>query len=446
MSGEGPWPIKPSLRQTGWNYTPETPAAPTPKLPLPSDSQLPTKPFEHELRYQPQKLFQPKSATPSTPSEIPTKIGVTTILLEGMAAGAAILFGLGLFVVTMGAGLAVAGLKEEKKPEERIDFPLTDEERLLVQEQIQKSPGDRALWAVAVQTGSRKEIDLILKHAKEGEVLQLPGIASDLFADLPSADILPERIADPGQPEEPLDAPSSIPAGETIKAPGTNSSDEVMQANMVTTSFDETFTAKLKNQWKTIQNRDSDHLDLLRKYSTNDIPLSRSLAETILAERSRELGVDQKNIMVVVPGHDGQEIEVLLWLELGVHVIALDMDPSSTLLLQDEIEILRSQGKTFPNLEIIDAKSRSAALGKGDIVVWTHPSPRQNPDDLRQYLKDDGVMLVQTEFPELTTIFPGETQLFSGNVDDRHYFCPSPHVRRYSTNSKLFIVKRIDKP
>ncbi len=202
--------------------TPEPVSAPSP---FPPDSKLPVPPFEYELKYgrrfQQPRLFQPKPVTFTTLSA----------LAEGIVVGAAALVGLGTAVLAVGPGPAIAGIPSGEGLKEEKGVSLTPEEWSQVEAQIQKSPGDHALWIVAVRTGSRHEIDLILKHAKDGEILELPGLYPDLFADFPGVGSPFEQIADRGLTEEPRQAPSSVPPRETFELPSPHSAADPMEVS-----------------------------------------------------------------------------------------------------------------------------------------------------------------------------------------------------------------------
>ncbi len=181
------------------------------------------------------------------------------------------------------------------------------------------------------------------------------------------------------------------------------------------------------------------------------IPRTMRMAKSILEARAQEMGVPVKDVHVVVAGHGGQPMEVFLWLKLGARVTAVDTPMGN--------EILAPWMERFPHDSERFSLATPGNVEQGDIVAWSHPSGPlfltwgMQPEHLFGYLKDDGIIIIQSDQME-RVIDPFGRPPLNGEFDPLfyeravgtdNYFFPSPQIRFHRVSS-LLIARRIGAP
>ena len=164
--------------------------------------------------------------------------------------------------------------------------------------------------------------------------------------------------------------------------------------------------------------------------NTDDIPQSKVLCAKLLGDRMRVLKTaNPDDVTVVVNGYGPNLIEVWLWLQLGVRVVAVEKEPHMVANLR---RVAATDPAHFGNLTVY--LSTDADIPPGDIVMWNHPS-NVTTADITQHMKPDSLLVVQNDkqpnayqtpsYKDLLRLFD---VLLDEPVDSRHYFFPSLYL------------------
>lgn len=189
-----------------------------------------------------------------------------------------------------------------------------------------------------------------------------------------------------------------------------------------------------------IESRDYSHMGRL--------PTAKEMARSIIDARAKELNVPPSEVVVVVRGFGVNLVEVLLWLELGARVIAVETRASSGIGLLNA----KDYKDKFPNLVI---KYSGEEIPKGDIVVAIHPVGTTpftlSKADLFEHLRENGILVVQSEFPEdyITPFIkypsPYFQVAFHRPVDQYNYFLPSVMIMDLFGGTEFMVLKLFPK-
>lgn len=153
---------------------------------------------------------------------------------------------------------------------------------------------------------------------------------------------------------------------------------------------------------------------------TDKFNTALKMAKAIVNARAQEIGVEAKDVTVIVAGASYNIVEAMLWLETGAMVYATDINCGSLEFLRMGLEDKFPEFKTF--------YPGAADARKGDIVVWIHPQPnRFNLIDLLQYSNDTGILVLQTEISDYVRAYSyGMLPIFQSKASQSKYFLPSP--------------------
>ena len=180
----------------------------------------------------------------------------------------------------------------------------------------------------------------------------------------------------------------------------------------------------------------------------NTVPQTLRMAEAIVKARARELRRPVDQVRVIVPGHGGQVMEALIWLETGAQVTVTEAGSIGSDRSRQWVNIYPQHRKYWKRLTI----SQPGEVPPGDIVAWAHPSRplgtfwAPKPEDLMGYGKGDAWMVVQSDFINQTILpllekWEHRFRLIfhDANINAEHYFFPSPQVRRNWTSGLLIL-------
>lgn len=180
----------------------------------------------------------------------------------------------------------------------------------------------------------------------------------------------------------------------------------------------------------------------------NTVPQTLRMAKALVEARAGELRRPVDQVRVIVPGHGGQVMEALIWLETGAQVTVTEAGSIVSDRSRQWVNIYPQHRKYWKRLTI----SQPGEVPPGDIVAWSHPSKPASgtfwpakPEELMGYGKGDAWMIVQSDYIK-QTILPFEKWghrfrliFHDANINAEHYFFPSPQVRRNWTSGLLIL-------
>ena len=201
------------------------------------------------------------------------------------------------------------------------------------------------------------------------------------------------------------------------------------------------FKEKLEHIWKNVslQNKSLIGSSISGAQPTNvsELPLTNKTIETILNFKAQELKISRAEITVVVAFHGGNVLEVLMWLEKGVQVIAVDTNSLAGLKLRLKLK-KHGYDKLPTNLKITNPFWQKKP--KGDIITACHPhisiwSITKPYKRITSYGKNNSIYIIQAD---MASIFiapflddPNYNKLlYVPHVHRTRYFFPSEFVPR----------------
>ncbi len=173
--------------------------------------------------------------------------------------------------------------------------------------------------------------------------------------------------------------------------------------------------------------------------TTKEIPKTGEMIDVILEAQARRKGCAIEELTVVAAFHGGNVMEILMWLEKGVRVIAADTSTSAGFSLRHRLKRGGHDTRRLTTTNPFWARTP-----KGDIVTACHPNPSpwdllrfppwsylQNPArSFTGYGNPGALFIVQSDYIDSYTepliADPRFSALLHVPINPLHYFFPSP--------------------
>lgn len=157
-------------------------------------------------------------------------------------------------------------------------------------------------------------------------------------------------------------------------------------------------------------------------------PVSLEMINDIIEWLAAGLEIRPENLEIIVAGPGANPAEVHLVRVLGQRwILAVEPDEVSLDTLRGGLEMTDEDGiADGPQPWLLEKYYKKAPL-----VIWIHPRGPEEPEELGQYLADGGIMVVQSDFPDVIQRLlenPGFEVLFYSPLDRIRNFIPSIHA------------------
>ncbi|MDO8494251.1 MAG: hypothetical protein Q7S68_02830, partial [Deltaproteobacteria bacterium] len=189
--------------------------------------------------------------------------------------------------------------------------------------------------------------------------------------------------------------------------------------------------------------------------TTERIPKTKAMCQAMIASIMKERGYTKpEQVQVYVMGFGPVAAEIIIWLELGATVVAVDPFPDAHHKLQRDLRSNKIPQEDQQRLQVLNHLPQDLR-GKGDIVTWSHPKLRSPFLESSPYktflapLKEAGGIFIMQSDPGAESPQPFLDDAKSGrfavlldtSVNEGNYFFPSVHLH-HITSSHLIILQR----